>query len=134
MSEETKKSFIPVKEVKDEFKKPKLVVGQYNHDALDDTAVACGIDPVAFEAKNSTMNDVVSQADESKNFVSQLAEDMESKFTTRELAFMCAQMSYVNMVEAFMQKGGNRAVKTPEGVGMPQQPQAPVKRSPIIKA
>ena len=99
---------IPVKKTKSEVAAEKFVVGTFNHEIKDDMA-ASGIDKAHFEASNGVMNELINNIDDDQNFVSQLTEGLESKFSERELAFMCAKLSLHNMVEAFMAEGGNRA-------------------------
>ena len=50
------------------------------------------------------MNGIVSSIDGNRNFVSQLAEQLEANFTPREIVFMAAKLSYVNMVNEFAAK------------------------------
>lgn len=101
---------IPVKKTKSEVEAENFVVGQFNHNIKDDLA-ASGVDKAKFEANNGVMNALIESIDDDKNFVSQLTEGLESKFNTRQLAFMCAKLSLHNMVAAFMEQGGDRATK-----------------------
>tara|TARA_B100000767_G_C19409980_1_gene387571 strand:+ start:185 stop:481 length:297 start_codon:yes stop_codon:yes gene_type:complete len=93
-----------MKKVEEEVLEDNFTEGVYNHDTFTSDGDACGFSQTAFNEKNGTMNNLVSSIDGDKNFVSQLAEGLESTFTPREIVFMAAKLSYVNMVNEFVAK------------------------------
>lgn len=93
-----------MKKVEDEVLEDNFTEGVYNHDTFTSDGDACGFSQTGFNNKNGTMNDLVSNIDGDRNFVSQLAEGLESTFTPREIVFMAAKLSYVNMVKEFVAK------------------------------
>ncbi len=82
----------------------------FNHDNMENDLAACGIDSVEFAKKQDFLNGIVKNIDESKNFISQLAEAMENTFTAREIGYMNSKLSLINMIQEFEKKGGNRAL------------------------
>jgi|TARA_R110000744_G_C19287866_1_gene554350 hypothetical protein len=93
-----------MKKVEDEVLEDNFTEGVYNHDAFTSDGDACGFSQTGFNEKNGTMNGIVSGIDGNKNFVSQLAERLEASFTPREIVFMAAKLSYINMVKEFAAK------------------------------
>lgn len=90
---------IPVRQTKNEVKKAAFKLGEYDHEIVEGDLEACGIDKEEFLKRNESMTSIIRGIDDDKNFVSQLAEEMEKTFTPRQIVFMAAKMSLTQMIQ-----------------------------------
>tara|TARA_R110000796_G_scaffold48068_5_gene115430 strand:- start:899 stop:1228 length:330 start_codon:yes stop_codon:yes gene_type:complete len=87
--------------------------GEYDH-SLEHEMLACGISPTEFDLKQKGLNTHISEMKEDKNFVSQLAYVYGKIFSEREILYMAAKMSSVNMTIAYEQHLRQQQRENPE--------------------